>query len=92
MLFRSRFLVKNSETEISRCRAPISTAVTAEAARGSVFLDVDAGDLRVLIHLLQSGDDTGQLRHTFIAIASDGDDTANLITVVRGGRRHMAGW
>lgn len=26
---RCRFFVKNSETEISRCRAPISTAVTA---------------------------------------------------------------
>jgi hypothetical protein len=28
---RCRFFVKNSETEISRCRAPISTAVTAGA-------------------------------------------------------------
>ena len=27
---RCRFFVKNSETEISRCRAPISTAVTPE--------------------------------------------------------------
>src|SRR5262245_5557535 len=31
---RWRFLVKNSETEISRCRAPISTAETVAAAFG----------------------------------------------------------
>ncbi|MEK6639037.1 MAG: hypothetical protein AABZ17_00050, partial [Nitrospirota bacterium] len=76
----------------SRCRAPISTAVTAEAARGVVFLDVDASDLCVLIHLLQSGDHTGQLQHIIIAISNDGDDTANLFTVVRGAEQHMAGW
>src|SRR6266849_4713583 len=36
---RCRFLVKNSETEISRCRAPISTAETAAAGLAGAFLD-----------------------------------------------------
>src|SRR5262249_56431066 len=38
---RCRFLVKNSETEISRCRAPISTAETGGLAAGAA----DAGGL-----------------------------------------------
>src|SRR5256712_7458201 len=41
---RCRFLVKNSETEISRCRAPNSTAVTAGFGGGAGGL-VFAGEL-----------------------------------------------
>src|SRR5574341_866808 len=43
---RCRFLVKNSETEISRWRAPISTAVTAGfggAGGGLAFEEVEGG-------------------------------------------------
>jgi hypothetical protein len=52
-------LVKNSETEISRCRAPISTAVTAGATRESGFFDgesdfvADVRGLCVAIHPLK---------------------------------------
>src|SRR3989475_5179955 len=51
---RCRFLVKNSETEISRCRAPNSTAVTAGFGGGAGGL-VFAGELVFAGGLVFSG-------------------------------------
>src|SRR5438477_8631998 len=49
---RWRFLVKNSATEISRCRAPISTAVTVRV--GGDFAAATGGAVTVAISLHRS--------------------------------------
>src|SRR5262245_23876586 len=93
-----RFLVKNSETEISRCRAPISTAVTVEAEKGSVFLDTDGVDFCVAIQPLTSIDYRYELgtipapsAHSHCHLLQVRGH-ANLFTLGRAALRPTAGW
>src|SRR5438552_18714001 len=55
---RCRFLVKNSETEISRWRAPISTAVSVVLGGGAAGFGFGAGGL-LFIPPIQTKSDGG---------------------------------
>src|SRR6266568_3859083 len=75
---RCRFLVKNSETEISRWRAPISTAETVALGGGTAGFGVGAGGRLFIPSIETKSDARTQVLTSRSRRASQGDDGRGL--------------